>query len=454
MQRMGSVPTTDAATDQPATERENRRDVLVVLAGLVFVAAAFVVGALLLRAGAPLHVPTPPLLAWLRPHLGLTSPLAAATAVAAVAYGPRLAQTMSWRALLPAAWLTSLTWITTLCLVDGWDTFSRRLTTWSEYLSEVPDAPAWRNLLAGFAERIVAGSPDSWHTHVAGHPPGAFAFFLLLDRIGLQGGAWAAAICVLFGSTVVVAVAIALRAVDSEQAARRALPFLVLTPAAIWIGVSGDAVFLAVSAWGIALLAVACNGTGRARDVAAVGAGLLFGLTLYLSYGLVLIGMLALAVLIARRRIRPAVIALGALAAVVALVTAGGFWWLEGYQQLSIRYHQGVGGERLYSYWVWANLASLLVCTGLAVLAGIRRIAAAGWKASTGTSLLVQAAVAAVITATLSGFSKAEVERIWLPFAIWLLPACAFLPRRTHRWWLAVQALAALLVQHVLATNW
>jgi hypothetical protein len=66
----------------------------------------------------------------------------------------------------------------------------------------------------------------------------------------------------------------------------------------------------------------------------------------------------------------------------------------------------------------------------------------------------VLAAVAAVVTATLSGFSKAEVERIWLPFAIWLLPACAFLPRRTHRWWLAVQALAALLVQHVLATNW
>jgi hypothetical protein len=48
--------------------------------------------------------------------------------------------------------------------------------------------------------------------------------------------------------------------------------------------------------------------------------------------------------------------------------------------------------------------------------------------------------------------SKAETERIWLPFALWLLPACAFLGR--PRVWLAAQAVLALLLNHLLATGW
>jgi hypothetical protein len=48
--------------------------------------------------------------------------------------------------------------------------------------------------------------------------------------------------------------------------------------------------------------------------------------------------------------------------------------------------------------------------------------------------------------------SKAETERIWLPFALWLLPACAFLTR--PRLWLAAQALLALLLNHLLFTGW
>ena len=40
-----------------------------------------------------------------------------------------------------------------------------------------------------------------------------------------------------------------------------------------------------------------------------------------------------------------------------------------------------------------------------------------------------------MVLADASGMSKAETERIWLTFAVWLLPACALLPRR-HAWWL------------------
>jgi hypothetical protein len=50
--------------------------------------------------------------------------------------------------------------------------------------------------------------------------------------------------------------------------------------------------------------------------------------------------------------------------------------------------------------------------------------------------------------------SKAEVERIWLPFTIWLTAAPALLPVRSHRLWLAVNAAGALLVNTIMVTNW
>jgi hypothetical protein len=67
-------------------------------------------------------------------------------------------------------------------------------------------------------------------------------------------------------------------------------------------------------------------------------------------------------------------------------------------------------------------------------------------------ALLVLAALLALLTADLSGMSKAETERIWLPFALWLLPACAFLTGA--RAWLIAQAVLALLLNHLLLTGW
>jgi len=68
--------------------------------------------------------------------------------------------------------------------------------------------------------------------------------------------------------------------------------------------------------------------------------------------------------------------------------------------------------------------------------------------------LLCEAAAIAVLVADLSGLSKAEVERIWLPFAVWLITATGLLPTRQARWWLAAQAVLALCVNHLLLTTW
>ena len=53
-----------------------------------------------------------------------------------------------------------------------------------------------------------------------------------------------------------------------------------------------------------------------------------------------------------------------------------------------------------------------------------------------------------------SRMSKAEVERIWLPFVPWLLLSTACLPPRWQRPMLGVQVAVALLVQHLVLTNW
>nr|MDQ3765651.1 hypothetical protein [Actinomycetota bacterium] len=177
---------------------------------------------------------------------------------------------------------------------------------------------------------------------------------------------------------------------------------------------------------------------------------------LYLSYGLVLAGLFPLAVAITARRVAPLLVAGAGVAAVVAAFAAAGFWWLDGYQQVTIRYYQPgeYGLERPYGYWVWANLACLAVVLGPAGAAVLRRVFTPGRGQPKALVLLCGAAALAVLIADLSGLSKAEVERIWLPFAVWLVAATALLPARQARWWLGAQAVVALVVNHLLLTTW
>lgn len=423
--------------------------------------AAVLIGRHIEGTSRTLFVDWPPLLASWGPHLGPGTPAAVLVAIATVAYGPAVAARLPWRALLPAVWGTATAWIFSLALIDGWHRgVARRLTTRYEYLQVIDrfhDIPA---ALQGFTQHILLDSPDHWPAHIAGHPPAATLTFVLLDRIGLRGGGWAGVWCVVVGATACVAVLVTIRALADEALARRAAPFLVLAPAAVWMGTSADAYFAAVAAWAVASLALAV--TTRSLWCAAAS-GLLFGLTCYLSYGLTLVALIGAAVLVLGRhgiRERPALLVplLAGLAVVPAAFTLAGFNWWEAYHLLVTRYHQGAGGIRPYGYWVWANPACTVLITGLATAAGLRRTGAvlirrpARPRGDVRLAFLVAAALLALLVADLSGMSKAETERIWLPFALWLLPACALLPR--PRAWLTAQALLALLLNHLLLTGW
>ena len=68
--------------------------------------------------------------------------------------------------------------------------------------------------------------------------------------------------------------------------------------------------------------------------------------------------------------------------------------------------------------------------------------------------MLAAAAALAIAVADLSRMSKAEVERIWLPFVPWLTLSLALLPGDWRRWGLALQVTTALVVQHLVYTSW
>jgi hypothetical protein len=136
------------------------------------------------------------------------------------------------------------------------------------------------------------------------------------------------------------------------------------------------------------------------------------------------------------------------MAVVVAAFTLAGFSWLDGYAKVRVIYAASIAAARPYPYFVWANLAAVAFAIGPAGIAGLRRVAAR----PVGPYLIVVAAVVAMLLADLSGMSKAEVERIWLPFTVWTSLACAQLPH--PRRWLAAQAVLALLVNHLLLTVW
>jgi hypothetical protein len=68
--------------------------------------------------------------------------------------------------------------------------------------------------------------------------------------------------------------------------------------------------------------------------------------------------------------------------------------------------------------------------------------------------VLSGAAVVIVLLADLSQMSKAEVERIWLPFVPWLMLSTALLPEHWRRWGLLLQVGWAIAVQQLLYTSW
>ncbi len=454
--------------------------------GVVAVGLAAVVlwGRALLREGPWLFLGAPPFVGLWEPLWSWHLLLAAVLAVVLVRWWVPATEELSWRPLLWGSGLWALVWPVLLQLSTGWDSLHTVLGNRRAYLPTARSIDSPAEFLATFTERL-SGYP----THVKGHPPGATLAHWLVDTLGGGRSDVLTATFLVVAASAAPAALIALDRVADRPAARRAAPFVGLAPAAVWVASSPDAMFMGVMAWSVALGAVGVAAWGRGREglglrpaladavavagsgveagdrpdrsttpggawwaPAAVGAGLLAGASLSLSYGAVLLlgPLWALAVLALRRRAWPVLVAAAAGAAVVPLLfTWAGFDWLEGLAGTREAYQAGVALERPDRYFVVSNLVVLGVAVGPAT------VAALAWLRHRPTWWLVGGALAGVVAADLSTMSKGEVERIWLPAVPFLVLATATFPDlRWRRGWLAVQLASALVLQLLLRSPW
>ena len=397
----------------------------------------------LLERGQRIGIGAPPL-AGRFARVGMTRALPAGLVAALVVFGRRFTRSWSWRAVLTCVFLVSGAWAVALARVDGIQALVGPLRR-GQYFQTAHGIHGVGDFLTHFVDWIT-----SYSVHTQGHPPGMSLVLWLMDRLGLGSLRWNAALVVAGGAAAGVAALVALREVAGEASARVAAPFVVLAPAAIWWS-SGDAFFAGVSAWAVTFVVLATGRDGKDADRLALFGGLLFGITAFLSYGLILLAVIPIAVAVARRRIRPLVLAaIGATPVFVAFRVAG-FSWIAGLEATRTRYFAGIARTRPYSYFLVANLAAFVCALGPAAAVAL------AWLRDNRVWLLVGGAFTVVALADLSGMSKAEVERIWLPFVPWvMLATAAFATRRSREtsWWLGLQAAGAVVIELTVRSPW
>lgn len=375
---------------------------------------------------------------WLLPAVGLGGVV--------TALSPSLLGSLSWRSVLLVTWVLAGSWTVTLAASEGLSRLAEPLVTGLEYYAVLDRIDGVGAFLSGYVAELA-----DYPTHVRAHPPGMVLSYWGLDRLGLAGPGWAAAAVLAVGTSTVVAVMVTLREVAGPAVARAAAPFLALAPVAVWVASSADAVFAAAAAWGTAAIVLA---TGRARSAPwALTGGIVLGLALHLSYGLVLALAVPVAVVVVRRRTAVMLWACAGVAVVTVLFVLGGFWWFDGLQATRGFYAEGSARERPYLYSLVGNLGAMALVVGPAAVAGLGALAAR-FRELRGLALVVGAGLTAVLAADLSGLSKAEIERIWIPFAPWLIAAAAALPARWHQPALATSVATALVLETWLQSPW
>jgi hypothetical protein len=370
--------------------------------------------------GTELVLPDPPLLTSRIDELPGLAALAWPLVVGAVLVVglPIAARRLGWRGLLALTVVASAGWAVGVAMVEGPDGLTRGLTPNHEYRRDVTvvlEDPA--GFLDGFTDEL-----GSYEIHVRGHPPGFVLLLAGMDSVGLGAVGWEAALVILGGAVAAGAVLVAVRDVAGEGAARAAAPFVALAPATIWIASSADAFYAGLSAVAVSMLVVATGRRGWASIVLAAAGGIVAGLAMMGSYGIVLTAAVPVAVAVWRRR--PLPLLAGALAAfgVILAFVPFGFWWLDGLAATRHEY-EVLSVERPYHFFVWNNLAAWGLALGPATVIGLARLRDRRlW-------LLVGGGLAAALLANVSGLSEGEVERIWLPFTVWVLAAGAAMAR-------------------------
>ena len=416
------------------------------LAGFAVMAATVAAGAI---GGAALGLPAPPFIGrwavavdagwalaaaavlgagvWLAPRLVADAPPAAfAAALFALTLGARLALGAADRG--PDEW-------SRVFALDGFEGPNEYLPA----LSALQYGAGW--FLDRFAE-LVPALP----VHSAGHPPG---LLLVMHWTGIDTPGELAALCIVTGSLVAPLAYATARALLPERRARIAGLLTALAP--VRPPLRRDLGRRGVRD------ARACSPPGRsarARAGARLAGAALLALGTFFAWSLLAVGAWA-AILAWRRARRSATCSRSACCAAPCCSRptsrsrrATGYDPIGTLRATEAVYRYGIADRRPYWYWLPGSPTAFLLMLGLPVAWYALRALGAG--EDTAIAIFAVIAVAAV-----AGFTKAEVERIWLFLApLACIAAAAAMQADRLRLVLVLLAAQALAWELVRNTVW
>jgi hypothetical protein len=310
----------------------------------------------------------------------------------------------------------------------------------NEYLPGLPALSyGVRFYLDRFAE-LVPALP----VNVAGHTPG---LLLSLRLLGITSASGMAALCIGVGALVPPLTYDLARTQLGDERARLAGLLAAFAPSLLLFGVTSADYLYATLGLAAACLLVrpmpAARLTGAA--VAAVAG--------FFSWLLLALPAWTAIVVWRREGLRPALLLAGACAlAAVAFNGALALW--VGYdppgalRATGSVYRHSLATERPYAFWVFGSPTAWGVMLGVPTIALAARALAQRQPAAL--------ALAAVVAASaLLGFTKAETERIWLPFVpLACVAAASTLPSRWLTWILSALAAQALVAELLFDSIW
>ena len=397
--------------------------------------------------GRELGISYPPFIGRWEPGATLWALLAAALLVLAIWAGPRLLGP----AVGPAAFAASVFGLT-LALRLALGATSAGTVGWSAALDPghfegpneyVPALSALRYGPGFFLDRFAELVP-ALPVHAAGHPPG---LLLVMDTFAIDSAGRLAALCIA-GGALIAPLAYALgRMLLEERSARIAALLTALAPSVLLFGAtSADALFAVLGLLAAVPLA-------SRRLPARIAGALLLAVASLFAWSLLAVGAWA-ALLAWRRHGLRDMLALGLLCATVLVAFHAAFAALTGFDPLgTLRatedvYRFGIASQRPYWFWLPGSPTAFLLMLGLPTAwLALRALAGADDAAVAIFAVLAIAAVA--------GFTKAEVERIWLFFVPFVCVAAAgALQERRLRVVLGLLAVHALAWEIAWGTIW
>ena len=413
-------------------------------------AATIAVGLLIRwRTRTPLGTPLPPFLISWSPHVRWPALVGLVVAGGVAAVAPRVIEGVRSGAVFAV-----LAYVGTFAVGLSVNVARRGIAGWShvfdlsghgsfeasrEYL------PALKWLDSGVAHyvrdypNILAYLP----THTKGNPPGPLVAMHLLS---INTAGRLTATCILVGALVAPLTYVLGRELGDERRGRQAAALAALSPSVVLFGVTSVDFVFAAFATAVASLLLA-------RRPAVVAAGCLAaGIAAFFSWLLLAIPVWAALTVLRRDGLRAGVILGGAALAGIALVTlALAAGW--GYDPVSILrtvsriYGGGAAAHRPYAFWVFGSPAAWLAMLGVPIAWLALRALARGEPAAVGLAVVV--AISA-----LAGFTKAETERIWLPYVPLACVAAAALPIRRLGLILGAMAVQAVVIEVLFGTVW